>query len=289
MKRECGSASDAGVLVLAGTPLGDARDASPKLVELLGRADVVAAEDTRRLRALAAALDVRPAGRVVSFYDAVETARLPGLVEAIRAGSTVLLVTDAGMPSVSDPGFRLVAACVAADLPVTCVPGPSAVTTALALSGLPSDRFCFEGFPPRKAGERRRWFAGLAAESRTCVFFESPHRLAACLADAAACLGADRPAAVCRELTKPYEEVRRGGLGELAGWAADGVRGEVTVVVAGAPASPPADLTTLTGEVERLVTAGARLKDAVTEVATGHQVRRKALYDAVLATRKSYP
>lgn len=298
MKRECGSASNtgadtgvgagvgAGILVLAGTPLGDARDASPKLVELLGRADVVAAEDTRRLRALAAALDVRPAGRVVSFYDAVETARLPGLVEAIRTGSTVLLVTDAGMPSVSDPGFRLVAACVAADLPVTCVPGPSAVTTALALSGLPSDRFCFEGFPPRKPGERRRWFAELAAEPRTCVFFEAPHRLAASLADAAACFGADRPAAVCRELTKPYEEVRRGGLGALAEWAAEGVRGEVTVVVSGAPAAPPADLSTLVGEVERLVTAGARLKDAVAEVATGHQVRRKALYDTVLATRR---
>jgi len=223
---------------------------------------------------------------VVSFYEAVETARLPGLVEAVRAGSTVLLVTDAGMPSVSDPGFRLVAACVAEDLPVTCVPGPSAVTTALALSGLPSDRFCFDGFPPRKQGDRRRWFAALAAEPRTCVFFEAPHRLADCLADAVEVLGADRPAAVCRELTKKYEEVRRGPLGELAGWAAEGVRGEITVVLGGAPPAPPADVASLTGEVERLVGTGIRLKEAVAEVAGERGVGRKALYDAVLAARR---
>ena len=282
MKRESGS----GLLVLAATPLGDARDASPKLVELIGSAEVIAAEDTRRLRSLAAALGVSPGGRVVSFYEAVETARLPGLVEAVRAGSTVLLVTDAGMPSVSDPGFRLVAACVAADLPVTCVPGPSAVTTALALSGLPSDRFCFDGFPPRKPGDRRRWFTALAAEPRTCVFFEAPHRLAACLADAAEVLGADRPAAVCRELTKPYEEVRRGRLGELAEWAAEGVRGEITVVLGGAPPAPATDVTTLTDEVERLVGAGTRLKEAVAEVAAERGVGRKALYDAVLESRR---
>ncbi|HEX3588920.1 MAG TPA: 16S rRNA (cytidine(1402)-2'-O)-methyltransferase [Pseudonocardiaceae bacterium] len=277
--------SGPGRLVLAGTPLGDARDASPKLVEALRTADVVAAEDTRRLRSLAAALDVTPAGRVVSFYDAVEQARLPGLVAAIESGETVLLVTDAGMPSVSDPGYRLVDACVAAGLPVTCVPGPSAVTTALALSGLPSDRFCFEGFAPRKAGERRRWLADLATEPRTTVFFESPHRLAATLADAAEVLGAERAAAVCRELTKHYEEVRRGGLAELAEWAADGVRGEVTVVLAGADPAPPADVDDLTGQVEALVAGGNRLKDAVADVAGRTGASRKALYDAVLAGR----
>ncbi len=233
-----------GLLVLAATPLGDSRDASPRLVEALGTADVIAAEDTRRLRSLAAALGVTPAGRVVSFYDAVETARLDGLAGAIEQGQTVLLVTDAGMPSVSDPGFRLVAACVAKDLPVTCLPGPSAVTTALALSGLPCERFCFEGFAPRKDGERRRFFADLADEPRTAVFFESPHRIAATLALAAEVLGADRRAAVCRELTKTYEQIRRGGLAELAEWAADGVRGEVTVVLAGA--EPRADRRTWT-------------------------------------------
>ena len=255
--------SDTGRLVLAGTPLGDARDASPKLVECLATADVVAAEDTRRTRALAQALGVTPAGRLVSFYDAVETAKVPGLVAAIADGATVLLVTDAGMPSVSDPGYRLVDACVEAGLPVTCVPGPSAVTTALALSGLPSDRFCFEGFAPRKQGERRRWLELFAAEPRTCVFFESPHRLAATLADAADVLGGDRRAAVCRELTKQYEEVRRGGLAELAEWAADGVRGEVTVVLSGAPAAPAMDVDELVGHVGELVAGGQRLKEAV--------------------------
>jgi 16S rRNA (cytidine1402-2'-O)-methyltransferase len=243
---------------------------------------VVAAEDTRRLRSLAAALGVPVTGRVVAHYDAVETARIPALLAAIRAGQTVLLVTDAGMPAVSDPGFRLVAACVADGLPVTCLPGPSAVTTALALSGLPSDRFCFEGFPPRRAGPRRRWLATLADEPRTCVFFESPHRLAATLAEAAEVLGADRAAAVCRELTKPYEEVRRGGLGELAAWAADGVRGEVTVVLAGAAAPAVPDVADLVDEVTERVAAGERLKDAVTAVATAHGVPKRDLYQAAV-------
>jgi len=189
------------------------------------------------------------------------------------------------MPSVSDPGYRLVSACVDAGLPVTCVPGPSAVTTALALSGLPSDRFCFEGFAPRKPGERQRWLAQLATESRTCVFFESPHRVAATLADAASALGPDRRAAVCREMTKQYEEVRRGGLAELADWAAEGVRGEITVVLAGAPPAPMTDVGELAGQVEALVAGGLRLKDAVAELAEGTGVSRKALYDAVLAAR----
>ena len=275
-----------GLLVLAATPLGDSRDASPRLVEALGTADVIAAEDTRRMRSLAAALGVTPSGRVVSFYDAVETARLDGLVGAVEQGQTVLLVTDAGMPSVSDPGFRLVAACVAKDLPVTCLPGPSAVTTALALSGLPCERFCFEGFAPRKDGERRRWLANLADEARTAVFFESPHRIGATLALAAEVLGADRRAAVCRELTKPYEQVRRGGLGELAEWAADGVRGEVTVVLAGAEPRPAPDLGTLVERVGELVADGTRLKDAAGEVAADAGVSRKALYDAVLESRR---
>ncbi|WNV82258.1 16S rRNA (cytidine(1402)-2'-O)-methyltransferase [Umezawaea sp. Da 62-37] len=278
--------SGSGRLVLAATPLGDVRDASPRLVEALGTADVVAAEDTRRLHWLTSALNVKPTGRVVSFYDQVEVSRLPGLVEAMRAGSTVLLVTDAGMPSVSDPGYSLVAACVAEDLPVTCLPGPSAVTTALAVSGLPCDRFCFDGFPPRKQGERRKWFAALKTEQRTVVFFESPHRIADTLADAAFVLGADRAAAVCRELTKTYEEVKRGGLGELAEWAVDGVRGEITVVLAGAePPEAPTDLASLVAEVRQRVADGERMKSAAAEVAEAAGVSKKALYDAAVSAR----
>jgi 16S rRNA (cytidine1402-2'-O)-methyltransferase len=206
-------ASDSSVpggLVLAATPLGDSRDASPRLRDALATADVVAAEDTRRLRSLAAALDVTVHGRVVRHYDAVEVARLPRLLADVRAGRTVLVVTDAGMPAVSDPGYRLVAAAAAEGLPVTCLPGPSAVTTALVLSGLPVERFCFEGFAPRRDGQRRRWLATLQTEPRAVVFFESPHRLAETLAAAVDVLGPSRAAAVCRELTKKHEEVRRG-------------------------------------------------------------------------------
>ncbi|HEX7308698.1 16S rRNA (cytidine(1402)-2'-O)-methyltransferase [Lentzea sp.] len=274
--------SGSGRLVLAATPLGDVRDASPRLVEALETAGVIAAEDTRRLHGLATALQVRPSGRVVSFYDQVETSRLPGLLEAIRNGETVLLVTDAGMPSVSDPGFRLVAACVEQDLKVTCLPGPSAVTTALALSGLPSDRFAFDGFPPRKSGERKRWFAPLATEQRTVVFFEAPHRLAATLADAVEVLGPDRSAAVCRELTKKYEEVVRGTLAELAEWAVEGARGEITVVLGPAPVEEKPDLDVLVAEVRQRVADGERMKSAAAEVAEAAGVSKKTLYDAAV-------
>ena len=270
------------MLVLAATPLGNSRDASPRLVAALGSADVVAAEDTRRLRALVAALQVTVSGRIVSHYDAVEAARIPALLAEIRGGATVLVVTDAGMPAVSDPGFRLVAACVREGLRVTCLPGPSAVTTALAVSGLPCDRFCFEGFPPRRDVARRRWLAGLAKEQRTCVFFESPHRLAATLAQAAEVLGGDRCAAVCRELTKPYEEIRRGGLGALAEWAAGGVRGEITVVLAGALPPGPRDVAELLDEVNERVSSGQRLKEAVTEVASAYGVSKRDLYQAAV-------
>jgi len=274
--------SGSGRLVLAATPLGDIRDASARLVEALATADVIAAEDTRRLHSLAAALQVKPSGRVISFYDQVEQARLPGLLESLHGGETVLLVTDAGMPSVSDPGYRLVAACVEADITVTCLPGPSAVTTALALSGLPSDRFAFDGFPPRKSGERKRWFAPLAAEQRTVVFFEAPHRLADTLADAVEVLGPDRVAAVCRELTKKYEEVVRGSLAELAAWAVEGARGEITVVLGPAPAAAKPDLETLVAEVKQRVADGERMKSAAAEVAEAAGVSKKTLYDAAV-------
>lgn len=274
-----------GRLLLGATPLGQPSDASPRLLDALARADVVAAEDTRRVRTLAKALEVRITGRVISMFDQVESSRVDSIIEAIRAGATVLVVSDAGMPLISDPGYRLVTACVAAGLPVRCLPGPSAVTTALAVSGLPAEKFCFEGFAPRKKAARRAWLDSLADERRTCVFFESPRRLAACLQDAVERLGGARRAAICRELTKVHEEVVRGSLDELAAWAADGVLGEITVVLAGA--TPRADLPALVVEVEELVAGGARIKDACGEVAGAHPgVRSRQLYDAVLQSRR---
>ncbi len=266
--------------------MGDVGDASRRLRVALATADVVAAEDTRRTRALAKALEVEITGRVVSFYDHVENARIPMLLEEIESGRTVLLVTDAGMPSVSDPGYRMVAACVERDLPITCLPGPSAVTTALALSGLPVERFCFDGFAPRKSGQRKEWLRTLTTEPRAIAFFEAPHRLADCLADAVEVLGPDRRAAVCRELTKTYEEVVRGTLAELAAWAIEGARGEITVVLEGSQ-RVTADPTSLVDRVEALAAAGLRLKDACAEVATSTGASRKELYEAVLAARSA--
>ncbi|MGD0558807.1 MAG: 16S rRNA (cytidine(1402)-2'-O)-methyltransferase [Streptosporangiaceae bacterium] len=228
--------TDTGTLILAAVPIGRPDDAAPRLARALETADIIAAEDTRRLRRLAASLEVTITGRVVSYYDAIETRRAAELVTQLEEGNDVLVVTDAGMPAVSDPGYRLVAAAAASDIRVTAIPGPSAVTTALAVSGLPSDRFSFEGFPPRKAGERHRRFEELAVDPRTHVLFESPYRLAKTLGELAESHGDDRPAVVCRELTKTHEEIVRGSLGELTAWA-DGqsgrVRGEITLVVAG--------------------------------------------------------
>ncbi|WP_405361099.1 16S rRNA (cytidine(1402)-2'-O)-methyltransferase [Kitasatospora sp. NBC_00085] len=278
-----------GVLVLAGTPIGDVSDAPPRLLTELATADVIAAEDTRRLRRLTQALGVTPAGRVVSYFEGNEVGRTPELVEALVGGARVLLVTDAGMPSVSDPGYRLVAAAVAADVKVTAVPGPSAVLTALALSGLPVDRFTFEGFLPRKTGDRARQLATVAAEPRTMVFFEAPHRIAEALAAMAEAFGADRPAAVCRELTKTYEEVKRGPIGELAAWAAEGVKGEITVVVAGAPPAAPQELTP--AELARLVAvreeAGERRKEAIAAVAAELALPKRDVFDAVVAAKNA--
>ncbi|MFD5658470.1 16S rRNA (cytidine(1402)-2'-O)-methyltransferase [Streptomyces hirsutus] len=278
-----------GILVLAGTPIGDVSDAPPRLAEELAGADVVAAEDTRRLRRLTQALGVTPKGRVVSYFEGNESARTPELVEELAGGARVLLVTDAGMPSVSDPGYRLVAAAVERDIKVTAVPGPSAVLTALALSGLPVDRFCFEGFLPRKAGERLGRLREVAGERRTLVYFESPHRLDATLAAMAEVFGAGRRAAVCRELTKTYEEVRRGPLAELAAWAAEGVRGEITVVVEGAPDHGPGevDAAELVRRVRVREEAGERRKEAIAAVAVEAGVPKREVFDAVVAAKRS--
>ncbi|MBB5786353.1 16S rRNA (cytidine1402-2'-O)-methyltransferase [Jiangella mangrovi] len=277
-----------GVLVLAGTPIGDVGDAPPRLAAELATADVVAAEDTRRLLRLTSSLGVTVSGRLVSYFEGNESARTPELLTALTDGARVVLVTDAGMPSVSDPGYRLVAAAVDAGVRVTAVPGPSAVLTALALSGLPVDRFCFEGFPPRRPGERARVFGALADEPRTMVFFESRHRLAETLRSMATAFGDGRAAAVCRELTKTHEEVKRGPLAELAGWAeTDGPLGEITIVVGGAPpraAATVADAVALVAERE---TTGVRRKEAIADVARELGLSKRDVYNAVVAAKDS--
>ncbi|MEU9876725.1 16S rRNA (cytidine(1402)-2'-O)-methyltransferase [Streptomyces phaeochromogenes] len=277
-----------GTLVLAGTPIGDIADAPPRLTAELAGADVIAAEDTRRLRRLTQALDVQPSGRVVSYFEGNESARTPELVEALVGGARVLLVTDAGMPSVSDPGYRLVAAAVEKDIKVTAVPGPSAVLTALALSGLPVDRFCFEGFLPRKGGERLSRLRENEHERRTLVYFEAPHRLDDTLAAMAEVFGTERRAAVCRELTKTYEEVKRGPLGELAVWAAEGVRGEITVVVEGAPEIIESlDAEELVRRVRVREEAGERRKEAIAAVAADAGLPKREVFDAVVAAKNA--
>ncbi|MFN8137846.1 MAG: 16S rRNA (cytidine(1402)-2'-O)-methyltransferase [Propionicimonas sp.] len=274
-----------GSLVLAGTPIGNVEDASPALRAALATADVIAAEDTRRLHGLLTRLGVTTSARVVSYFDGNEASRVSGLLDALAEGRTVVVVSDAGMPTVSDPGYRVVAAAVDAGLPVRVVPGPSAVLVALALSGLPTDRFCFEGFLPRKGGERRRRLSALASEERTMVFFEAPHRLEEFLADARTAFGDDRRAAVSRELTKTWEETRRGTLAELADWAAAGVRGEITVVVAGAAPAAVSIEDALPLVAER-VAAGEPFSAAVAAVAADAGLPRKSLYAAALAARK---
>ncbi|CAN7494764.1 16S rRNA (cytidine(1402)-2'-O)-methyltransferase [Terrabacter sp. LjRoot27] len=273
-----------GTLVLAATPIGDPRDAAPRLAQELATADVVAAEDTRRLRRLLTDLAVTPSGSVVSYHEHNEAARTPDLVARLLAGERVVVVTDAGMPSVSDPGYRLVAAAVEAGVRVTCVPGPSAVLMALAVSGLPVDRFCFDGFLPRKPGEKAKVLADVADERRTIVFFEAPHRLAETLAAMRDAFGPERRAAVCRELTKTYEEVRRGTLAELVAWAEGGVKGEITIVVAGAERVVPSLEDAVAG-IRTRVEAGERLKDVAADVASRTGLSKKALYDASLAAR----
>ena len=275
-----------GRIVLAATPIGNVGDASSRLIELLGTADIVAAEDTRRLHRLVQNLNITVTGRIISYHEHNEATKTAELLEHVKAGKTLVMVTDAGMPSVSDPGFRLVEGAVAAGLTVTAVPGPSAVLTALALSGLPTDRFCFEGFLPRKSGERASRLAELDQERRTMVFFEAPHRLEPMLRALHERFGSERQAAVCRELTKTYEEVIRGTLRELIKWAeTKEVRGEIAVVVGGAPEKAPGQPEDHVAAVNELISQGIRLKEAVAAVAEDVRVSKRELYSAVLAAR----
>lgn len=266
------------MILLAATPIGNLQDASPRLVAALASAEVVASEDTRTTVQLLHALGIEHRPRLISMHDHNERDRVEGLLE-LAERETVVVTSDAGMPTVSDPGYHLVAAARERGIRVSIIPGPSAPLAALAVSGLPTDRFSFEGFVPRKAGERARLFASLARDARTMIFFESPHRLHATLVDMAEAFGGDRPASVCRELTKLHEEVRNGTLDELAEWAADGVRGEIVVVVGPAPASSraasPGDALAL---VRERVEAGERLKSACSAVAAETGLRASDLY-----------
>ena len=283
---DTGATTASGRIVLAATPIGNVGDASSRLIELLATSDIVAAEDTRRLHRLVQALGVEVSGRVISYHEHNEVAKTGELLEHVRAGKTILMVSDAGMPAVSDPGFRLVEGAVAAGLTVTAVPGPSAVLTALALSGLPTDRFCFEGFLPRKSGERNSRLADLVDERRTMVFFEAPHRLEVMLRALHERFGPERRVAVCRELTKTYEEVIRGTLRELLEWAENNeVRGEIAVVVGGAPEQAPGKPEDHVAAVNELISQGIRLKEAVAAVADDARVSKRELYSAVLAAR----
>lgn len=277
-------------LLIAAVPIGRPDDASPRLAAALAGARIIAAEDTRRVRRLAAALGVRLTARVVSYYEEVEARRAAGLLAELQAGNDVLLVTDAGMPGVSDPGYRLVAAAAAGGIRVSVLPGPSAVTAALAVSGLPCDRFCFEGFPSRRAGERARRLAELAAEPRTIIFFESPRRLAVTLAGLAEAFGAGRRAAVCRELTKTHEEVRRGTLAELAAWASAGTLGEITLVVQGAAAGRVVgSAQDAAAEVAAREESGLPRNAVITAVARERGLPRRDVYDAVVRARSHHP
>ncbi|WMY79630.1 16S rRNA (cytidine(1402)-2'-O)-methyltransferase [Citricoccus sp. I39-566] len=280
-------AGPGGQIVLAATPIGNLADASQRLRDLLATADIVAAEDTRRARHLAQGLGVRITGKVVSHHEHNERESTTELLAAARDGAVVAVVTDAGMPLVSDPGYRLVSTAAAEGVDVTCAPGPSAVTTALALSGLPTDRFAFEGFLPRKEGERARLLGELARDARTLVFFESPRRLEASLASLRDAFGADRPACVARELTKLHEEVVRDGLGNLVQWAGSKeIKGEIVIVTGGATAAPDTDTAGQVADVEVLVASGTRLKEAVNIVAGARRVPKRELYEAVLASRQ---
>lgn len=274
-----------GVIVLGATPIGNLSDASPRLREIMASADIIAAEDTRNFHHLAHALGIKITAKVMSLHEHNEAHKLSEVIDLAAEGATVLVVSDAGMPAVSDPGYPLVAAALSAGIRVTAVPGPSAVLTALALSGLPTGRFTFEGFLPRKAGERRKRLDSLLAEDRTMVFFEAPHRLNDFLDAAIEAFGPERQAAVARELTKKFEEVRRDSLAALRAWAEDGVRGEIVVVIHGAPEAEAASIEDLLPQVAALVEEGLRMKQAVAEVAEKSGVKKRELYEAVLAAR----
>ena len=280
-----------GSLIFAGTPMGNSADASPRLMEAMATADLIAAEDTRKFRQLASRLGVEIKGRVISHFEGNEIARVDQIINAVREGSTVLVVTDAGMPQVSDPGYRLAAAAIEGGIQISVIPGPSAVLTALVLSGLPSDRFSFEGFLPRKSGERISTLTLLSRETRTMVFFEAPHRIGSTLSDMVTVFGPDRQVAVCREMTKTYEEVIRGSLANLVEWSQGEVRGEITLVLAGANAEELrleaglANTEDIVLRVQSLVAKGHSLKEASALVASAAGIPKRDVYQSAIAAK----
>ena len=275
-------------LILAATPLGNPGDASPRLKRAIESASIIAAEDSRRFHRLCADIEVTFTARVLSFFEGNEIERTRELISELKSGATVLVVSDAGMPTISDPGFRLMRDAIAEGIEVSVIPGASAVTMSVALSGLPTDRFSFEGFPPRTAGARLATFEKLRFEERTMVFFEAPHRLAESLIDAVNVFGGDRLGAICREMTKRYEETIRGTLDELSTWASSNeVLGEITLVIAGA-AMDSAALTAadMVGRVREFESAGMDRKSAIATVAEEFGIAKRLVYAAVVDANK---
>ena len=274
-------------LVLAGVPLGNPGDASARLITAIKSASIIAAEDSRRFQRLCQDLEISASGKILSFFEGNEEERTEQLLNELKNGSDVLVVTDAGMPTVSDPGFKLVRAAVEANIPVEVLPGPSAVTTALALSGLPTDRFCFEGSVPRTQGAREKFFGKLKFEERTIVFFEAPHRLLETLETATNALGKDRKAALCREMTKTYEETVRGTLGHIKDWAnSKEILGEITIVIDGAiQGAKEISQQSIIDAVKKLESVGMDRKEAIAAVAEELDLPKREVFDAMVAAK----
>ena len=272
------------MLILACLPIGDSRDASAHLIQVIQKVQYVAAEDSRKFARLCQDLDIKHNAKVISFFEGNESEKLEELKNLLELQKDLLVVTDAGAPGISDPGYRLIRAALQSNVEIKVLPGPSAVTTALLLSGLPTDRFCFEGFPPRTQGARAKWFEELAQQERTIIFFEAPHRITECLIDAADAFGLDRSGAICREMSKNYEEVVRGSIAELISWAkSKEILGEITVVIAGFdPASRQIADEDLIKRVLELEEIGETRKEAIAQVAKKYAVAKRVVFDAMV-------
>ena len=276
------------MLILACLPIGDVRDASANLIQAISSAQYVAAEDSRKFARLCQDLEIKHSARVISFFEGNENEKIEELSLILKSGKDVLVVTDAGVPAISDPGYRLIRAALAEKMQIKVLPGPSAVTTALLLSGLPTDRFCFEGFPPRTSGARVKWFTDLRQEERTIIFFEAPHRIIQSLTDAGSAFGLDRNGAVCREMSKHYEEAVRGPISELVTWAnSKEILGELTVVIEGFdPSSRHFSVEDLIKLVLAHEVSGESRKSAIALVAKENSVSKRVVFDAMV-THKS--